>query len=359
MIYLQRSFLVLSALFTIGYSPVHSDELSVPLEGIWKATATTDGGDKHYTITVTKDDGSFGGTIAEDGKDDSRKLDTISVDGKAIAISLAIESNGQQGEVKVAAEESGPGTLTGEWSIVNSSGEKLLGGEWEAAKEVAQSLAGTWDSVVDLPEGGTLESVMKVTETDGEYAGTIETSEHKTTVTKITDADGKVTIDLTIEQEGVKMDVQIRSEKDGNDLVGKWHLLDGNGGDTASGGWKATKRDEFALEGSWNITAVLPDEKELQATFEISKSDDGLSGIARLGDDKTDLKSVAIGEDGEVKITLDFEMDGTAGLVTIEATVEGDNNLTGKWAFTDGGSENYDGKWAASRAGQERGVLRR
>jgi hypothetical protein len=359
MTYLQRSLLVLSGVCALGFSPAYSDELSVPLEGIWKATASTDSGEKNYTVTVTNDGGALGGTILEDGKEDSRKLDRVSVAGKAVSIGITFEANGQTGEVKVAAKEADPGKLTGEWSVVDSSGTKLMGGDWEATKEIEESLAGTWDSVVELPEGGTMNSVVTFTEKDGGYGGVIESETHKTTVNKIADADGKVTIDLTIEQEGVKMDVQIRSEKDGNDLVGSWHLLDGSGGDTASGGWKATKRAELALEGSWEITAILPEEKEMQATFDISKTDAGLTGIAKMGDDKTELKSVEIGEDGGVTITLNFEMDGTAGLVTIEATPEGTHTLTGKWAFSDGSSENYSGKWSASRAETKRGVLRR
>ncbi|MDA0810940.1 MAG: hypothetical protein O3C21_00895 [Verrucomicrobia bacterium] len=356
---MQRSLIVLSAVCALGFSSAYSDELSVPLEGIWKATASTDGGDKNYTVTVTSDGGSLGGTIIEDGKEDSRNLDRVSVEGKAVSIGITFEANGQTGEVKVAAKETDPGKLSGEWSIVDSSGTKLMGGDWTATKEVEESLAGTWDSVVELPESGTMNSVLKFTEKDGGYEGTVESETHNSTVKKVTDADGKVTIDVTIEQEGVQMNAQIRSERDGNDLVGSWHLLDGNGGETASGVWKATKRAEFVLVGSWEITAILPEEKELQATFDIHQTDDGLAGTAKMGDDGTELKSVTVGEDGAVTITLDFEMDGTAGVATIAAAPDGINTLTGKWTFTDGGSENFDGKWSASRADAKRGVLRR
>ncbi|MGK0184731.1 MAG: hypothetical protein ACI9R3_000505 [Verrucomicrobiales bacterium] len=334
-----------------------AEELAVSVDGVWKVNASTDSGQKHYTMTISNGEGdALSGSIVEDGKDDERKFDRVAVNGKKLTLGIDLESDGQTGVLKVDAKEENPGVLTGKWSIEDSSGTALMGGEWDATKEVVASLAGTWDTVAELPEGGTFDSALVVSGSPGDYSATFEVEEGEVSARGISEKDGKIAIDVVIEQEGVKMDVQLRCELDGNDLIGTWKLTD----DSASGDWKATRRTEFVLAGDWDVLAILPEGEELQALFEIAKGDDGShTGMGKVGDDKSELKSISISDDGEVTITLGFEMDGTAGLATITAEADGDNKLKGKWAFaSDSGSENYDGEWSASRATEKRGVLR-
>ena len=115
---LKHSLFAVFSIYLLGLAPASAGELSVPLDGIWKATASTDDGDKHYTITITKDGDVMGGSIIEDGKDDERRLDRVNVDGKNVTIEIDIESDGQNGIVKVAAEEKENGTLIGTWAIL-------------------------------------------------------------------------------------------------------------------------------------------------------------------------------------------------------------------------------------------------
>ena len=127
---LIRSLSFLFSLCLFGLGLARADELAVPLEGVWKATASTDNGDKYYTLTITKDGESLGGSIVEDGEEDGRNLDRIKVDGTKVSIEIDIESDGQKGIVRVSSAESGPGTLAGTWSILDSSGTSLMSGEW-------------------------------------------------------------------------------------------------------------------------------------------------------------------------------------------------------------------------------------
>lgn len=349
-----------AVLFSIlGLGVASADELPVPLVGVWKATASTDDGDKHYTITISKGEDALGGTIVEDGKEEERNLDRVNVDGKKVAIEIDVESGGQTGIVKVLAEMSEDGTLTGEWSITDTAGTPLMGGEWEGAKENSVLLSGKWDAVAELADGGTLESVLSITGKPGEYEGEFRSERGTRKAKKLTDADESVTIELAVEREGASMDIRIESKVDGADLVGTWYLLDAAGDEVAEGDWKAVKRVEFVLVGSWNVVAILPGGDELSATFDIAKEDDALMGRANIDGNGIDLKSVEIGDEGAVEITFGYEADGTAGLVTVEAKTEGNDALEGKWLFVSSdGSENLEGDLSASRVSVKRGVLR-
>lgn len=353
------SILLAVSVFIVAGNRAKAD-LSVPLEGTWKVNASTDSGQKHYTMTISKKDEVLGGSISEDGKDESRDFDRVSVDGKVVNLGIDIESDGQSGVLKVKAEEKETGTLFGRWSIEDSAGTEFMAGEWEATKEVADSLVGEWDTVAELPDGGNLKSLLTVEGSPGDYSGSFKSEAGKSAVKKIAEEGAKVTIDVVMEREGVTMDVQLRTEKEDDELEGTWHLSDGNGGESASGKWMATRRKAFTIVGNWNVVAILPEGDELQAVFEISESDEGeLVGIAKIDDGQSELKTIAVGEKGEVTMTLGYEMDGTAGLVTIEATTEGDHTLKGNWKFSSvSGSENYEGAWSASRASEKRGVLR-
>lgn len=345
--------------FSLLLPSVLADHHELPIEGVWKTTATTDDGEKHYTLTIIRDGDVLGGNIVEVGKEGGRSLNRVKVDGKTVSIEIDIESDGQAGVVKVMAQDSGQGALTGKWLVADASGTEVMSGDWEGTKVIPFTLAGTWDSVAELPEGNTLESVLTVTGKPGDYAGEFKSENSTTRVSKLSHEDDQVRIEMAIEREGVTMDVEIKARVDGNDLEGGWYLSDGSGGIAAEGDWKAKKRAEFSLEGSWNVVVLLPEGGEMQATFEITRDGTALAGQAKTDNGSAALKSVSVGEDGEITIALDYEADGNPGLVTLSATADGADALKGTWVFAAGAAgENVEGRWNASRAVARRGDLR-
>ena len=56
--------------------------------------------------------------------------------------------------------------------------------------------------------------------------------------------------------------------------------------------------------------------------------------------------------DGKTLVyTIDFEMDGQAGTITVTAVKEGDDSLKGRWSLTGPNNEEVAGdSWQATRA---------
>jgi hypothetical protein len=331
------------------FSASRAESLSVPLEGSWKVTATTGENDeKFYTLTITKEEKKFGGTFVEDGKDESRELSRVKVDGKKINIEIDIEVETQKGILKIITEEKESGKLTGKWSIEDTAGTEYLSGELVATKEIEATLPGKWDAVATLPNGNERTSVTTIEGTGPDYKGRSESERGTTEIPKIHQEDKHVSIEIPRERDGRAMIIKIKAALEGTTLTGKWTLLDDAGTETATGDWKATKRNEFLFEGKWNLVAIDPDDKEVKVTLDITQKEGVYGGRAEFEKGALDLKEVTH-KKGAVSISVPYESDGTQGLITLKGKAAG-SEIKGTWSFvsTDG-SVTEDGDWSASR----------
>ena len=102
--------------------------LSKVAVGSWNVVAVTDDGDMEHQISIKKEGYRYTGTV--EGDAGSLDLENLRVKKNKISFEFAFGD----GTVKVAAAQTGPTKLAGEWTYFDSSDQELGSGKWTANK---------------------------------------------------------------------------------------------------------------------------------------------------------------------------------------------------------------------------------
>ena len=313
----------------------------VKLDGVWKVSASMDGGEeREYTWTFKKDGDKFSGISLDHENDDERDFESIKVKEKKVVIEMEIEGDGQEGVIRIEGEEKSPGKLVGKWSVVDTPYE----GDFVAMREV--DFAGEWDAVSVLPDGQGIKSVLKLMKKSGKMMGVLDGQAGKIDLDKVSVKDGKLHVEFAFEMQGNEIEVSIDAKPEGDDkLVGEWSVPDGGG---TSGDWSAKRKSPLA--GAWKYMAVVPDGDQ-EGDIMFAMKDGKLSGTSKGPDgDATKMDKIAF--DGKkLMFSVPFERDGVEGIVNIEAKVQKDGSLDGEWILVGGdGNEYARDSWKAKRS---------
>ena len=332
-----------------------SAEESVSLIGEWKVTAEKPqgGGTAESTMKIAKEDEKFVGVgTTEDGQ--KMGITSVSIDGKKVVIDLDFEYNGQDITIRIKAEESEKGTLSGRWLALDAEGTEHVDEAWEAVRtsepeaeskpESAASIVGKWNAK-STTDNGDLESVVTFTKDGDKFKGSSKSEQNSLDFDSVSVEGKEVEVELTLDYEGTDIPVTIRAEQtDADHLNGKWVIFDESGQESASGEWDAERALMLDLAGAWDVVATTDDgDLEIQSVFE--KTESGYEGKSDTNDGSVDYTSISVA-DNEVKLGLPFG-DGS---VKIEASYTEKNKLTGKWHyFENSDSEEASGDWVASK----------
>jgi hypothetical protein len=325
----------------------------VALEGIWKATAESDDGERKYTVTVAKKDKSLTGTSVSVESGNERKIDRISIKEKKVTFEYDVERDGDNGIIKVVADEKVAGKLEGKWTVEGADGTVLMSGPWSAEKEVEFSLAGEWDSVGTTKDGEKHPSQIVVSGSGASLKGEFASDNGNL---KIDSAklDGKnVHFAFVLDFDGTKVPTTIEAKAtDDNTLEGKWIIKNETGEVAATGGWTAKRKlkPAFALAGSWDVVAALPENGEYKATLTIAKKGEAFIGSSK-GDDgePTELKTVTF-DGAKLVYTLGIERNGQTRIITVSAVKEEDDTFKGRWSLAGEDKNEVAGDvWTAKR----------
>lgn len=306
------------------------------LAGVWNATATSEQGDRDYTVTLSGEGDKLAGksVAVADGTD--RTIDRITISETNVTFEFDFESDGNQGIIKVVADKKSPTQLDGKWTITGTDGTVYMSGAWRADKETKFSLAGEWDSLGTSDNGDEYPSLLNVTDSAADTVGKFVNDDSEIAIDSIKIDGTTVTLSFALDMDGLKIPTTIEAEATGDDsLKGKWIIKDAEGEIAATGPWNATRKPAFAIAGSWTAVAALPEGDEYNGTLDIEQSGDSLTGTSQTdGSDETTTMNSLKFDGKNFSYSVPFEFDGQSGTVTVEATVEGTDTLTGRWTLT-------------------------
>ena len=344
---------IIVALF-VGLTAGSAEE-SVSLVGEWKVSAEKPqgGGTAESTMKIEKKDEKFVGVgTTEDGQEMGIK--SVTIDGKKVVIELDFEYNEQDITIRIKAEESEKGKLTGRWYALDAEGTEHVDEVWAAERtsepeaaskpESAASIVGKWNAK-STTDNGDLESVVTFTKDGDKFKGSSKSEENSLDFDSVSVEGKEVEVELTLDYEGTDIPVTIRAEQtDADHLKGKWVIFDESGQEAASGEWDAERELVLDLAGAWDVVATTDDGNlEIQSVFE--KTESGYKGKSGTNDGSVDYTSVSVAAN-DVRLGLPFG-DGS---VKIEASYTEKNKLTGKWHyFENSDSEEASGDWVASK----------
>lgn len=341
------------ALMTTGFTGLASAD-TASLAGSWTATAELpDGGTSESTLEIKKEGGEYAGTAATQGGE-TLEITGFKIDGKAVVMDLDFEYDGMELVIRVKAEETEKGKLSGKWLVLDGDDNELVNEDWEAVRTSAPeeeeetkakiAIEGDWNAVAST-NNGELKSVATFTKDGNDYGGKT-VSERGENVFEVVNVEGKtVEIDLTVDYQGTDIPLTIRADLVEEDVLdGKWFVFNEAGEEAASGAWKASRVTSVDLTGTWDIVASTDDsDRELQSVFE--KDGDGFAGSVMTDDGEYEYETVSV-SGKEVKLGVPFG----EGEVQIAAKAENDDKLVGKWTlFDSSGSEVASNDWVATR----------
>ena len=121
-------------------------------------------------------------------------------------------------------------------------------------------------------------------------------------------------------------------------------MLDGDGNESATGAWNATRVEEWILAGKWSTLAVT-DSGDLKAVMNFEKTSSGFNGKL-VANDGQEYNLTSVSADGSnVEIVLPYG----PGTVKIKTSFSGSDKLTGKWHYSDDEGGDASGDWSAER----------
>ena len=192
----------------------HGAKKAFDLAGSWEAKAETDNGTNEYTFSFEKKDDKWTGK-SEDENGREREMDRIKIDGQKFVLETDVESNGQEGIIRVTAEANEAGDqFKGKWAVVGSDDSELMSGSISGVKEYQLDLEGEWDSVamVDSEEKSSKTTFKK----DGKkWTGGFKGDDNEAKFSKVTTDGKKVTCEfvMPIRWPGPRLPHHRRSEE--------------------------------------------------------------------------------------------------------------------------------------------------
>ena len=344
---MKTAIRVLAMVVALGAGSTISAE-TIDLSGEWTVTASTDQGERELTWKFKKEAGKLSGTSLDADNGEERELDRITVIGNNVLLEIDIEMDGNKGTIEVDAKEEVKGKLIGEWSIVGDDGTEYLSGKVSAVKQIA--FAGEWTTTAELPDGGSLESVLELKGENGSLKGVLNGAAGETPIDKANADDQNLRLEFDFDMNGITINCVIKADAEATDkLVGKWVVLGEDGSEAAEGKWSAVRKSK-SLAGTRDVVATVPDSADYRGTLTLTEENGKYAGksTSSAGEGRS-LTSVKV-ESENVEFTVPFEYDGNSGTITVKAKKTEEGKLTGEWILTgEDGNEWARESWSATR----------
>jgi hypothetical protein len=221
------------------------EERAPALAGDWKSFATTDEGEEYRgVLTVSGEGTSLSGQLVTDTGDEV-PMTVLKQDGKGVHLEFTIDIDGTPVPGKIAAQFSDANQLVGKWSLHDGDGNTVAGGDWSGTRKMAPTfvIAGAWDVVAELPDGGEYNGTLTVHDEGGVLSGTTKGDETSARKLKSITFDGKAlvyTVDFEMNSQVGLITVDATRDRDGK-LAGTWTLTDSTGSRVAGDDWRAAR----------------------------------------------------------------------------------------------------------------------
>lgn len=219
----------------------------------------------------------------------------------------------------------------------------------EAQEAKNASVAGVWNVVADV-DGLETKSTWMIEQSNDEVTGHFisEVDSKKRSIERIS-LDGKrVRLEFAFEYQSLGLSIVVNGNVDGDSFEGTYSASV-NENELKSGAVKGQRKLAPKFAGTWESVATLPNGEELAGLFSITGENDSLSGTISGDSSETKLDKAVVDND---KLRMEFvlEADGQARNIVVEASLEGEDSLDGRWILLDGnGDEEATGDWIAKR----------
>ena len=219
-------------------------EVKFSLAGEWDSVGTTDEGEKHpSTMTISESGADFKGKFAGEAGD--LQIDTVKLDGKKLHLAFVLDFDGTKVPTTIEAEANDDNTIVGKWIIKNESNEVAASGDWTAKRIVKPAfvLAGNWDIVATLPEGGEYNGTLSLQKKGDQFSGSSKSDEGDARELKSVSFDGKnLVYTVSVELDGQEGIITVTGVKEGDDTFkGRWSLTGQDKKEIAGNSWQATR----------------------------------------------------------------------------------------------------------------------
>lgn len=210
----------------------------VSASGIWKWSFTPQNGQAMDSMLTLKQDGDkLTGTLQ--GRRGETAIEDGKINGADISFTVTRERNGEKFVAKYAGKISGD-DIKGK--IEMGSGDQARSRDWEAKREKAADVTGTWQWTMTRPDGQTMERKIKLKQDGDKLTGASIWNDTETAIEDGKIKEGEVSFQVTRERDGNKFTMNYKGKVDGDNLKG---TIDGTfGGQTRSFDWDAKRVKE-------------------------------------------------------------------------------------------------------------------
>ena len=321
---------------TLLFTPLAS--VRADATGHWKLDLERDGNSREYYADLVEKDGKLSGNFISP-RSGKYEIQSGEVDGEKFRFSVDREFNGTPVTIEIAGKLDGKGK--GE-ATVTAQGQEFA----KVGMTQLPSLVGLWKAQSESPDGDqTYDSTITIERGDKGLTGHIESELGKAKVDKIDRLGEKVEIEFELDFEGNVLPVALELTLQGEDkLDGKWIVETDN--EDYEGKWSAKRARQFDLSGTWDVVAETSDDSH-ESVSEFAKAKDGYKGkyTGGLGESLAYDEITVQGKEVRLELTADF--DGNSVTFVVEANIEDDNLLEGRWTVQD--NDDYSGGWTAKR----------
>jgi hypothetical protein len=210
--------------------------------GEWLTTAVLpDGQSMESKLKLVGKNSALNGSL--DSRAGLITLDEVSAKDRQLRFEFEIEVEGNSINCIVKAEPKDPSNLVGKWSVVGSDGSEVASGKWTAVRQ-SPGLAGVWDVVATVPEGGEYNGTLTLKEANGKYTGeSASRAGGSQPLSSISIEGEKITFTVPFEYEGNSGTITVKAKHDQDDsLKGEWILTGQDGSEYARNTWQAARR---------------------------------------------------------------------------------------------------------------------
>ena len=214
----------------------------VEFAGDWDLVAELpEGGEVEAVLKLKGKNDSLSGVL--DGDAGETKIDEISAKDNELRMEFDLDVDGDTIRVVVEANSKGTNKLAGVWVVVGDGGDEAAKGEL-SAKRKSKGLAGTWNVVAAIPDGGEYHGTLTLTSENGKYAGTSKSDDREPASLKTISVDAqKIEFTVPFERDGNTGAITVTANLKGDgSLKGEWVLTGSDGDEVARDEWKATRQ---------------------------------------------------------------------------------------------------------------------
>jgi hypothetical protein len=215
-----------------------SEKPAAKAAGTWKWSFTTqDGTTRESTLKLQQTGEKLAGTVT--GRAGETAIQEAKLNGDEISFTVTRERDGQKFTSKYNGTISGD-TIKGKSEM--AFGDQTRTRDWEAKRELAANVAGTWQWTMTTPNGDTIQRKIKLKLDGDKLTGVSYWNDNETAIEQGKVAGNEVSFQVVREINGNTITAKYHGKLDGDSLKGK---IEGHfGGEDRSFDWDAKRAKE-------------------------------------------------------------------------------------------------------------------